>query len=432
MQVINYLYNSISPSGHAEPQRPTLRFGATLKKVGAVALSILFFGAPASATLPARNATGVCMPNALPAPVEPYARALTGRVKPKSDGVIERFPSWLAHGADNGYVMTKDGSGSCTAGYLFPSFWVCEDDIAEVEKVVKRNHPEEYHFFKRQPPQERRGGAPISLQEESPVFSPEREYLFPMIQFGSNPQFLQNARATLRFLEQKILQNPQEFFALPEGKILAIIKIAHKLILKNLPLDEGGQKGRFRDQMSMVTEAREGTLAEQHNPKTFEKILIQKGGTKADVRCFRRILDKARAAGSFENAQKSFTRYEWRVFRKVAFIPPMPDQIDARMHEFVRILKTIGPLVVSGDLDGVAAAAWTHHAFAVIHPFGDKNGHLARAFANTMLQLGGHDPFVIPDDQAYTKAIQANHENPGGLTRYFEGLIQWLRLRPKI
>lgn len=73
-----------------------------------------------------------------------------------------------------------------------------------------------------------------------------------------------------------------------------------------------------------------------------------------------------------------------------------------------------------------------HHEFALIHPFDDGNGRVARLLTNYMLLKKGLPPLVVPSvrKKDYLKALErADAGDPGLLADFFaEQLIASLEL----
>ena len=81
------------------------------------------------------------------------------------------------------------------------------------------------------------------------------------------------------------------------------------------------------------------------------------------------------------------------------------DDVPAEMHRLIEQLQS--PEFVA--LHAVAQAAYSHHAFASIHPFSDGNGRVARALASVFLFRSIGVPLVVFSDQQerYWDALHA-------------------------
>lgn len=82
----------------------------------------------------------------------------------------------------------------------------------------------------------------------------------------------------------------------------------------------------------------------------------------------------------------------------------------------------------SPTLHPVELAAKLHHDFALIHPFGDGNGRVARLLANYVLQRFGYLPIIVPtgDKVRYLTALRlADAGDLSAFTEYFAYRAVW-------
>jgi|GEM_PF-3272703 len=433
MQSLNSIYHTIFPNPQAGlASIPAGNWKQTARKVEAVALCLLLLSAPAFAMknpesemgflvmpllvsgasiLAMRNTTGVCMSSSLPKTVAPYAAALSDRVQPDADGVIGEFPDWLPKFHYNGLVATPDGTRYCKFRDFVPSSELCDVASEKIEQQVSIQDPALYAKLKSSPEQKREEGGFAQLPDGN------------LFRYLANPQKIKNQRAVLNYLEETILKDPMEFFGRSEEDILNVIHKTHELFCKKIQNPNMELRpGQYRNEISLVSENKgdQGTFEE------FKRILLKKGGTKRDEWHLKKILKKM-SKYPIREALAQFTKAEMKVFRKIAFIPTLPEHIPEKMRNFVQRFKEIGPQVVRGELDGLAAAAWFHQEFGKIHPYNDYNGHSARGYGNVLMQLGGYHAVVFPDDDVYSAAVEEDQGYPGQFARHLEDVIAWNR-----
>ena len=102
---------------------------------------------------------------------------------------------------------------------------------------------------------------------------------------------------------------------------------------------------------------------------------------------------------------KSFPNRERRADGTwLEFAPP--EEVDGEVQ---RLIEMYGGMT---GVHPVISAAWLHHRFVQIHPFGDGNGRVARALATLPLERAQYPPIVVDPNcrDAYLLALdRANH-----------------------
>lgn len=89
--------------------------------------------------------------------------------------------------------------------------------------------------------------------------------------------------------------------------------------------------------------------------------------------------------------------------RSLAFAPP--EQVAAEMDRLIGMHQAHSGSGVAPEVE----AAWLHHRFALIHPFQDGNGRVARCLASFVLIRSGWFPLVVrrADRPAYIESLRA-------------------------
>lgn len=72
-----------------------------------------------------------------------------------------------------------------------------------------------------------------------------------------------------------------------------------------------------------------------------------------------------------------------------------PVDVSARMSAMLERLQKFED---GESLHPVEVAAWLHHEFVLIHPFGDGNGRVARLLVNFVLMRAGYLPLIVPTE----------------------------------
>lgn len=73
------------------------------------------------------------------------------------------------------------------------------------------------------------------------------------------------------------------------------------------------------------------------------------------------------------------------------YVPPSPDKLSALMENYIQTLNTR-----SENENPVSTAIFAHRELAIIHPFIDGNGRVARLLMNLILIQNGYFPTYIP------------------------------------
>lgn len=95
-------------------------------------------------------------------------------------------------------------------------------------------------------------------------------------------------------------------------------------------------------------------------------------------------------------------RMQFEDGRTLRFAPP--EQVAAEMEQLIALHRAH----LVGGVAPEVEAAWLHHRFALIHPFQDGNGRVARCLASYVLIRAGWFPLVIRrgDRPAYLTALR--------------------------
>ncbi|NGX27317.1 MAG: hypothetical protein K940chlam6_01251 [Chlamydiae bacterium] len=343
------------------------------------------------------------------------ACSLQGRVE---NNTITKFPSWYDQVFHPEFVSNAVGNRYCKIDTDFPKLSDCEWVSRNIERAAANQIPEQYEEFLADPIIFREKGAFAQVVED------DSTGIF-QINFGTNPQKLENHKTVLRYLEKTFLQNPQFFDQSPEN-IVEEIKKTHKMLAEGLPDPNGDlTPGKFRTKFSFVTEDKKDETRE-----TLYAIMRKNGAKNRDIRTVERIHNKVRKYGEavFEN----LTPQEKKAYSFLGYSPPAPKEIKTQMLQFAKKFKRIGEGVKKGTKDPVEAAAEVHQQLGNIHPFVDANGRLARSWMNAVLQLGGHQAIVFPDDEAYTAAISKDQRNQQKFVDFLRKVINWNSKQPEL
>lgn len=118
--------------------------------------------------------------------------------------------------------------------------------------------------------------------------------------------------------------------------------------------------------------------------------------------------------GSFKSFPNSVRRADGT---RLDFAPP--EQVSGEMERLVEMHEEMT------GVHPVISAAWLHHRFVQIHPFGDGNGRVARALTVLPFERGHYPPIVVDRDcrDTYLRVLdEANDRDLAPLGRLFAKL----------
>nr|NGX47938.1 hypothetical protein [Chlamydiota bacterium] len=340
--------------------------------------------------------------------------SLQGRVE---NNTITKFPPWYDRVFHAEFVSNVRGNRYCKIDTDFPRLSDCEWFSEYVEENFAEQAPQTYEDLLASTKTESEKGAFVQVTDANTgIFQ---------INFGTNPQKLENHKMVLRYLEKNFLQNPQFFDQSPEA-IVEEIKKTHKMIVEGLPdPKEQLTPGKFRTGFSFVTEDRDDETVE-----TVYAIMRKNGAKNRDIQTIDQIRNKMRKHGNA--VYEVLTFQEKKALKFLGYLPPAPEKIETKMLNFATKFKRIGDGVRKGTKDAVEAAAWVHQQLGNIHPFGDANGRVARPWMNAVLQLGGYKAIVFPDDDAYTVAVSKDQRKKGKFVDFLREVIDWNNEQPEL
>ncbi|MBA3815953.1 MAG: Fic family protein [Parachlamydiaceae bacterium] len=241
------------------------------------------------------------------------------------------------------------------------------------------------------------------------------------ILLGINPKLTENYKKALEKMTQLVLRNPC-FFGKDPSSIVSFLKDIHSILLNKISAPDF-LVGEFRSQE--VTVFHDGDM--DHSKEGMLKYLKEHGATSKEITTFKNSINKV-TKNSFLNKHVSeyLSNEELNIWKKLAFLPIKANKVPQFMDKFAINLKNL----IDQDIHPVALAAWAHCELVGIHPFGDANGRSARLLMNTLLVRGGYEPVIIPDDEAYTLALNANREKSGKFSEYLVKLIKEQTIKP--
>lgn len=323
---------------------------------------------------------------------------------------LPAFPPLLGKVAHPGLIPTTTGNAYCHISTEAFTQEQCDKVAREVEDSFRISTPAVHHLVinKRIDP-----FTGLSMDEHEKGFGIEADpgtFFLPevapiaKIGFAIPRAVSKNHNEALKFLEKNLFG---------QEDILKTMKEAHQIMMKHAL---SKQPGQFRTFPVIVT--REGVL------KTFASYsqeLRANGGTREDQEILKNMVDKIKE----DSWHKLLTEEELVVLRKIAFVPCAPESIPLEMEAFANQLKARVEKMRQGEADVVATAAWAHQEIGRIHPFGDGNGRMARAFTNRILQSGGIRGVIFPSDDEYTQAIIQDQQGEMSFAHYLREIIRW-------
>lgn len=129
------------------------------------------------------------------------------------------------------------------------------------------------------------------------------------------------------------------------------------------------------------------------------------------------------ASGRIRTIQNYVVKIDKRGRREIVYTPPPPEKVEPMMEELVswieRYREEVPPVIQAGIC---------HYAIAMIHPFEDGNGRVARALATLILRKRGFDrrgiysvdEYYMDNIHAYYEALQQVDRSKGDMTLWLE------------
>ncbi len=136
--------------------------------------------------------------------------------------------------------------------------------------------------------------------------------------------------------------------------------------------------------------------------------VIKNPDASGKIREIQNYVGKERADGSIE----------------IVYTPPPPGEVPSMMDELVKWIE-----LANGNVHPVIQAGLCHYAIAMIHPFEDGNGRVARALATLILRKRGFDRrgiysideyYLQNKSREYYSALKMADESEGNMTQWIE------------
>lgn len=333
-------------------------------------------------------------------------------------GALTTFSGHISRGMHPGFFTTQGGGEYCryVPEKQIP-FDQCDQVAPVMDLLFQIQAPDIYKEVDAVDLHSK--GFELGIPPDSDLFEDNE---IERVTLGNDPRKYTNYQAALKYLEKEVLQNDRFLEKTPKQLIQTIHK-THKLMQKNLPVQEVGHGGHYRDQFLHVSA--------DHVDKTPEGMIAELrrvGGTRRDEENLLSSIKKVRDAGDSERGYSLWTEEEKSAWKKIGHLAPDPEEIPSEMETFATQILEKLRFMVDEEGDPIETAAWAHQEIGRIHPYADANGRLARAFMNTVLQMGGIEAIVFPDDNTYTEAIVADQRgSSGSFTNFLEETVAWNR-----
>jgi len=240
------------------------------------------------------------------------------------------------------------------------------------------------------------------------------------LSLGMNPKKVVNYKKALRYLEKRVVRNQVFFKSHPEQIVTAICK-THKLLTNGLSHEQVGRAGgEFRtDEIAVtgdsVTISADGFVEELIRQGNERGIKI----TKRDIKAFRKSFKIVAREGSVHKSFDLLTPKQKKLWKMITHFGPPAKDVPRLMKNFAKDLRNqYLRMERQGYVDHIALAAFAHRRIVEIHPFGNSNGRVARAWMNSILAKGGYEPVVFSSDEEYSAAVVDEMRNPGSFARF--------------
>lgn len=240
---------------------------------------------------------------------------------------------------------------------------------------------------------------------------------------GSIAKVLSNGRSEKMKNYKKMVRHQKNWVGnienLSEGEIVEKLIEDHRTLFKGSLDKDGGLSLGFRTTGVLVFQdvADEGDRSEEH----LSQLILQRGGSREDVKIFKRMLKKFSDSQDFDYEP---TKREREASRWICYIPPNFMDVPRLIQEFARNLKqSIIEMKRCGTSDPIDVASYAHTQIGRIHPFADGNGRMARGLLNAILMNFGVDPVIFTSDEEYTFAVNEDLTNPGYFAQYLRDVV---------
>ncbi len=187
------------------------------------------------------------------------------------------------------------------------------------------------------------------------------------------------------------------------------------------------------DQVKSLMDGRD-VIAEKRSigeVKNYIKVLEDIDSYKADLAGMLRmhgdisegVLKNPQASGKLREIQNYVVKGTLDGHREIVYTPPPPEKVRAMVGELAAWIrkheKEIHPIIQAGIC---------HYAIAMIHPFEDGNGRVARALATLILRKRGFDKrgiyamdeYYVRDLGEYYRSLRVVDELKGDMTQWIE------------
>lgn len=221
------------------------------------------------------------------------------------------------------------------------------------------------------------------------------------------------------FIEKEVLNVP-DFFEKNTFEIVKSIKMTNTQINKYYSVSSG----EMRKQMALLLD--DNTKISR---KGLRSAFYRYGGTPVDIRNFHSLYDKLEKYDILDNTIEHLNDDELRVLKTIGFLPCHPRDIDSSLDKLSFQIKELAIDVKDRKIDAITAAAFVHQELIKINPFMFGNKGTARMWMFVILQLGGYEAILMPE-QEYEFEIIKDLKSPGTFTRYLKNAIKWDRKQP--
>lgn len=340
---------------------------------------------------------------------------LNPKVTPDSEGPILEFPKYLPRFSHPQTMSNELGDKYCLiSGHDLPSFSQCNDLSERMFTYHRRLKPESLDELLQS---HRLGCDQNGIFKELP--QPDPDIRFRGVFTGANPSVVTNLESANKFLEKTVLNDPQ-FFKRGIKHLMNTTKTLHKVIARGfVSTEQELRPGSFRDHDLIVWD-HDTSMADM---ESVEAALIRVGETKETFEKVKKYLEDSLEKDYFPNPSFSIRA----AINSIGYFSPPPKEIPTKMRVFINKFQKVGADLLAKKMDPVEAAAWVHTRIVEINPFQNANGRVARAWMNTLLQLGGYRSVIIPKADEYVNAIRTERDSPGYFGNYLKRIIAWNR-----
>jgi hypothetical protein len=213
---------------------------------------------------------------------------------------------------------------------------------------------------------------------------------------------------------------------LSEQQIVDNLLKAHAILFQGMLKETDTEVRGYRTENSWVFRDQEDD--QDRSIQGISQLILSRGGSQNDVKIFQNLIKKiAEASSNFAKADiasdmfATVTEREKKALSRVCYIPPSYQEVPKLMLEFAKQLKeSILEMKRCNKRDPIALGAFVHRKIGEIHPFGDGNGRMARAFMNAILMEQGVSPVIFANDAEYTAAVERDYPHTGYFAEYLK------------